>query len=132
LSASPPRRVLPGSRNGEEDHRLWGRWTSLQTLTKGGQAQILLVKDKRGVYLEPCVLKRLLNPARLQPNEELPPTVRSSVRANSLKAKATDGADGADGRSGVRSLGAERWRASASLATVRGSDGRTLLSPWVD
>jgi serine/threonine protein kinase len=41
-----------------------GRWKPLRTLTEGGQAQIFLVQDKTGAYAEPCVLKRVLNPAR--------------------------------------------------------------------
>lgn len=41
-----------------------GRWKPLKALTEGGQAQIFLVEDKTGAYQEPCVLKRVLNPAR--------------------------------------------------------------------
>jgi serine/threonine protein kinase len=41
-----------------------GRWRPLRTLTEGGQAQIFLVEDKTGGFVEPCVLKRVLNPAR--------------------------------------------------------------------
>jgi hypothetical protein len=41
-----------------------GRWKPLKTLTEGGQAVILLVEDKKGVFQDLCILKRVLNPAR--------------------------------------------------------------------
>lgn len=46
--------------------RLGGRWDIEKVLDEGGQAHVFLVWDQKGVYQQPCVLKRAKNPKRFQ------------------------------------------------------------------